>query len=128
MCGNRVEVAADSGNGIGVIFQDRRDGKGTPYLSTGNRVRENGVVMPGRQGQSGVVADHRVGWFWQEMSNEFDGNRYIVPSGLSRHWAFGGRNLRWIQARGKHFQANGRLVIGQREPMSLSCDDGPSAR
>ena len=122
--GNRVEVAADSGNGISVIFQNRQDGKGVPYLATGNVVRENEIVMMGRQGQSGIVADHRVEWFWQELENEFDRNTYYVQSGLSRHWAYGGRDLRWVQARGDHFERNGTLVITQREPMKLSCDGG----
>ena len=119
--GNRVEVSADGGNGIGVIYQDRRkDGSG-PYLTRNNRIHGNEIILTGRGGRSGIVADFDTERFWAESDNSFDGNVYYAPGRFSKHWAFDGKVLNWLQVQWRGLEPNGSLIVSRPPSMNLSC-------
>jgi hypothetical protein len=122
---NLVEVAAEFGNGIGVIYQGRGAGEYGPWLAVHNSVRHNTIILRGRRGQNGVVTDTGDQHFWRDAGNSFDGNTYVVADRDSRYWTSDARDESWDHVREIGFEANGELIVDQRAPVELSCDSSP---
>ncbi len=105
--GNQVVVAAEGGDGIVLIQQDRGGSAMGPYVTRNNRVRDNEISYLGARGQGGAVAD-----FDQEAmlvgGNSFNSNTYRVASPNRRYWVWGDA-LNWTA-----FQAAGQETNGQR--------------
>ena len=85
--GNTVVVAADGGNGITLIQQNRGTGTHGPWVTTGNYVHHNDITHLGDQGLNGGAAD------WEQAAflaggNRFDFNTYHVldVNGQRWHW------------------------------------------
>ena len=55
--GNLVEVAAEFGNGIGIVHQDRGKGAYGPWDAVRNDVHDNTIVHLGSHGQNGIATD-----------------------------------------------------------------------
>ncbi|MDX6750236.1 right-handed parallel beta-helix repeat-containing protein [Geminicoccaceae bacterium 1502E] len=120
--GNRVEVAADFGNGIGVIHQDRGGGALGPWGAAGNVIRDNTIIHLGSHGQNGVVSDTGDPGFWAGNDNVFDGNSYIVPDGRRAYWTWHDRDGRWADLGRLGLEASGRLVVERATPAPVSCE------
>ncbi len=88
---NTVEVAADRGNGIGIIQQNRGDGRYGPHLAANNYVHHN-VITHRRspQGVNGAVADYNEQQMIATQNNVFDFNTYYVTDLWACHWMWGG--------------------------------------
>ena len=86
--GNTVDMTA-SGNGIGLIQQDRGTGSYGPWVTANNSVHHN--VMVSRTpdvGAVGATADFdQAGML--AAGNSFDYNSYEFTSGADDHWAWG---------------------------------------
>ena len=119
--GNIVEIAPDFGNGIGIIYQDRGNGRYGPYLTTNNDIHDNQVVHTGPSGMSGIAVDFDRTNFWNQMTNRFRENTYINPSDSSRSWEFDNVDLRWADVQARGFEENSVLMVTTRAPMALSC-------
>ncbi len=119
--GNSVEIAPDFGNGIGLIYQDRGNGRYGPYLTTNINVHHNQVVHTGPKGTSGMVVDFDRKTFWNQMTNRFHQNTYINLSDNSRSWMFDNRELRWAGVQARGFEENSVLTVTTRAPMVLFC-------
>jgi Right handed beta helix region len=116
--GNSVWVSADeAGNGIVIIHQDR-----DIWNAVDNYVHHNTVVYLGDRGQSGAARDADEDWFWKEAGNRFDWNTYIAPDGTTEHWAFHDWSMPWNQIKELGYERNGKLIVEQRAPITLSCD------
>jgi hypothetical protein len=75
---NMIEVHADYGNGIGIIWENR----GPAYSSAGNRILDNTIRYHGTTGRSGAVAaaDTPIGKRKIHQTNQFDRNTYYVTA------------------------------------------------
>jgi hypothetical protein len=122
---NLVEVAAEFGNGIGVIYQGRGAGDYGPWLAVHNSVRHNTIILRGGRGQNGVVTDTGDKHFWRDAGNSFDSNTYVVADRASRYWTSDGRDESWDHIQEIGFEKNGELILDQRAPVELSCDSSP---
>jgi len=118
--GNRVEVAADYGNAIAVIWQDR-SGEGGDYEATGNDVHDNEITFLGLRGLAGVGADFDPAWTLAFESNVFDHNTYHLRDLRQAHFAWDNTEgpLSWFQARGQ--EALGQ-VDADAVPLEWRCD------
>lgn len=120
--GNVVEVAAGFGNGIGIIHQNRGDGRYGRYASMNNYVHGNRIIHLGVRGRNGSVADHEGEWFHKEANNRFESNTYVVPNPLGRHWMLNDGTYDWQGVRKAKMERGGRLQVRKQRPMTLSCD------
>lgn len=120
--GNVVEVAADYGNGIGVIHQKRGDGKYGPYVSMNNYVHDNRIIHLGVHGRSGFAVDYERDWFFTKGNNRFDDNTYVVPNREGRYWMLRDGNRDWKGVQAAKMEQDGRLVVQKLRPMKLTCD------
>ena len=120
---NTVEVAPDFGNGIGLIYQDRGNGRFGPYFTSNNSVHHNQVILTGPKGINGIVTDFDRTKFWSEARNSFDWNTYVVPSADAKNWSFNDKRLRWSDIQAEGFEENGTLKVTSQYPMTLSCGD-----
>jgi hypothetical protein len=118
---NLVEVSGEFGNGIGVIHQDRGDGGYGPWRGDKNFIHENTIIHLGSRGENGVVTDTDDG-FWQDASNRFDRNIYIVADPEREYWTSADREAGWPDLETLGLERNGELIIEQRAPMELSCE------
>lgn len=114
--GNQVYVAAEYGNGITIVQQNRGEGKYGPLRSYNNIVRDNVVVHFGAGGRSGVATDWDGEVFWQEANNVFDRNTYYVMSDLQNHWGWNDAELNWQQMRSLSQELNGSIIITAPAP------------
>ena len=119
--GNLVEVAADFGNGISVVHQDRGQGAHGPWQAFRNGVHDNTIVQLGSHGQNGIATDEDGASFWKEANNEFDRNTYIVANPGARHWTSINRDAVWQEVGALDLERNGELIVEQRAPTALSC-------
>jgi hypothetical protein len=101
--GNTVEVASGGGNGIAIVNQKRGAGGIGPYVSMGNSIHNNTIVMLGHSGESGFADDTHQG---QANNNTFDYNHYIIKGGGSAHWSWMGY-LDWNGFRQKGQETHG---------------------
>lgn len=105
--GNQVVVAAEGGDGIALIQQDRGGSALGPYVTRNNRVYDNEIAYLGGSGQSGAVAD-----FDQEAmlrgGNSFNLNLHKVSNPRRRYFAWGD-SLNWDGFRGAGQEADGQL-------------------
>ncbi|MBI1356919.1 MAG: hypothetical protein GC160_21475 [Acidobacteria bacterium] len=105
--GNRVVVAAEGGDGIALIQQDRGGSQLGSYVTRNNSVHDNDITYLGGRGQSGAVADYR------ESSmlfggNSFDSNVHRVVNAQRQHWAWG-PSVNWTGFRAAGQEQNGAL-------------------
>ena len=70
---------------------------------------------------SGAAADADREWFWDQASNVFDWNRYVVVRPATRNWAFSDSARDWNEVQKLGHERNGQLIVEQRAPMELSC-------
>jgi Right handed beta helix region len=119
---NLVEVAAEFGNGIGVIYQDRGVGAYGPWQAVNNSVHHNTIILRGGRGQNGVVTDTDDARFWRDAGNSFDWNTYIVADRGSQYWTANDQDEAWDHIEDLGFERNGKLSVEQRTPVELSCD------
>ncbi len=119
---NRIEVASRFGNGIGVIYQDRGDGRYGPWRAANNSIHNNTIVYLGSRGQNGVVTDTGDQRFWRDAGNSFDWNIYMVTDQTFGHWRFADDQQTWNEIRTLGYEKNGKLVAEPPAPTALSCD------
>ncbi len=120
--GNVVEVAATFGNGIGIINQNRGDGKYGSYEAMNNYIHDNQIIHLGVHGRSGVAVDFRSDWFLKEANNRFDRNTYLIPNPQGRHWMLD-EGADWNKFRTSGMEPNGRIIVRKSGPMALSCNN-----
>ncbi len=83
---NVVKVNATTGNGIGIINQNRGlDSKGVSYDALNNYIHDNDITYEGAQGSSGVTADYNLDQTYAG-SNHFDYNHYHASQITIGHW------------------------------------------
>lgn len=81
---NTVTVTANGGNGIGLIQQDRGDGKYGDLATNNNRIYSNNVTYLGSSGLSGGVADYNASAMFAAGNNVFSANKYVMPAGATK--------------------------------------------
>jgi parallel beta helix pectate lyase-like protein len=112
--GNTVVVAAEGGNGIGIVNQDRPGGDSTlgPWVSQRITVQGNDVTFLGSTGASGIADDTGTSFACGSGSeNLFDGNAYQLLDADSTRWEWcGGRTWAALQALG--VEASGSITVG----------------
>ena len=118
---NFVEVAADFGNGIGIVHQDRGEGAHGPWRAVSNSIHDNTIVHLGSHGQNGVVTDEDDPSFWAQADNRFNLNSYVVADGESEYWTSNDSDASWDNVQRLGFERNGNLIVEQRPPTQLSC-------
>jgi hypothetical protein len=106
---NVVEVAADGGNGIGVIQQDRGTGTHGTYYGKNNYVHDNVITHLGDEGMNGAAADFQEDQFTASGNNRFDFNTYHVPSTSGTYWEWGGDPQNWSGLRSRKGEPNGKI-------------------
>ena len=105
MTRNTVEVAADGGDAISMIYQDRGTGRLGPWEITKDRVYQNKIVFFGARGAGGVVADYKIDKVVKDQTNQFERNLIsskipISPIGSIRMDAIAGRSSsNWAASR-----------------------------
>lgn len=117
--GNRVEVAADFGNGIAVIWQDR----GEDFASLGNDVHDNEVAYLGDGGQSGAAADFDPAYGMIFEQNAFDGNTYHMLDLNGDHFAWDNGTISFEEFQSLGQETNGAadtLVSAHRWSCSMT--------
>jgi hypothetical protein len=126
---NVVEVAANFGNGISVVHQDRGDpgeGQYGPWDSLNNYVHHNTIIYIGGRGRSGVVMDTEEKWFWDKANNRFDWNNYTITDEGYEYWRYNdqdwsSRTLEEV-ATASGYEHNASVAIERRTPAEPSCD------
>ncbi|MDB5369909.1 MAG: hypothetical protein JWP20_1467 [Roseomonas sp.] len=108
--GNRIDMTG-TGNGIGLIQQDRGTGAYGDYVTVGNNIHNNVLISATPAGGAfGAVAD-QDGAAMLAGGNVFDYNEYHVTSGADDHWAWG-EHYDWTTYRSVSGQdANSVLVL-----------------
>jgi len=118
---NFVEIAADFGNGIGIVHQDRREETHAPWRAASNSIHDNTIVHLGSHGENGVVTDTDDSSFWAQADNRFDLNSYVVADGEGEYWTSNDMDASWDNVQELGFERNGNLIVEQRAPTQLSC-------
>jgi hypothetical protein len=119
---NFVEIAADFGNGIGVIYQDRHEEAHAPWRAVSNSIHDNTIVHLGSHGRNGVVTDTDDSSFWAQADKRFDLNSYVIADRGGEYWTSNDVDVSWDDVQELGFERNGDLIIEQRPPMQLSCN------
>jgi hypothetical protein len=119
---NFVEIAADFGNGIGIVYQDRREEAHAPWRAVSNGIHDNTIIHLGSRGQNGVVTDTDDSSFWAQADNRFNLNSYVVADGEGEYWTSNGMDASWANVQELGFEKNGNLIVEQRSPTQLSCN------
>jgi hypothetical protein len=89
--GNRVDVAPATGNGIGIIQQNRGDGAYGPHIAANNYVHHNSIThRHSPNGSSGLVGDYYQQALLTSQNNRFDYNSYHVTDPWASAWQWGG--------------------------------------
>jgi hypothetical protein len=84
--GNVIDIAADRGNGITIIQQNRGSGAYGPHLAVNNSVHNNTIICRGPWGLSGAIADYESDSMVATGNNKFDYNTYHVTGLAATHW------------------------------------------
>jgi hypothetical protein len=87
--GNKVESSVTSGNGIGIIQQDRGSGPYGPRISANDYIHHNTITHRGTPGADGEVADFNSDAMVNTQNNVFDYNSYHVTDLNAWHWYWG---------------------------------------
>jgi len=119
--GNTVQVAADGGNAISMIYQDRGTGTLGPWVTTKNRVHQNKIVFLGPRGAGGTVADFDIEQFEQDQTNRFERNVYVVVDTNFPHWRHVNHLHRWPDLQSKGSETGSKRNVGTPSPISFSC-------
>jgi hypothetical protein len=119
---NFVEIAADFGNGIGIVYQDRREEAHAPWRAVSNGIHDNTIIHLGSRGQNGVVTDTDDSSFWAQADNRFDLNSYVVADRGGEYWTSNDVDASWDDVQELGFERNGDLIVERRPPMQLSCN------
>ncbi len=122
--GNEVDTLPEGGNGISIVYQDRRGGGGR-WVSANNRVVDNRLVLRGRA-RAGLGADFDRQWFFRDAGNHFDGNTYVVAPGHDRFWGWRGdfRPFAYVQRHGQ--EQMGSVKTGSSPALrEVTCADVP---
>ena len=104
---NKVVVAAEGGDGIALIQQDRGGSEIGPYITVNNRVYNNEITYLGSVGESGAVADYREASMLSG-GNSFNFNTHRVRNPNRQHWAWG-EFLSWQAFLSAGQEPNGQL-------------------
>jgi len=91
---NTVEVAADAGNGITLIQQNRDTGTYGACLVINDTIHDNEIFYLGNHGFSGAVQD----WFGNPdfySSNYFYKNIYHAPDTTQGRWSWSDKYMDW---------------------------------
>lgn len=108
--GNTVTVAANGGDGIGVINQNRGSGPLGAHVSENATVTGNDVTYLGSAGQSGVADDTAGRPACQSAAgNTFDGNTYHVTDPQEDRWFWCG-DADWDDFRDLGAEASGAAI------------------
>jgi len=83
--GNTVQAAADGGNGIGLINEQRGTGTLGVWAAANNVVYSNTITYLGAAGTSGIMTSSGGP---SAPGNRFDYNKYILAEAGSVHWAW----------------------------------------
>ncbi len=87
--GNTVEVSS-SGNGIGIIQQDRGTGIYGPHIAANNYVFNNSIThRQSPRGMNGQVADYNAQQLLTTQNNQFDYNSYHLSDPTAHEWIWG---------------------------------------
>ena len=82
--GNQIDMTG-SGNGIGLIQQNRGSGAYGPFVTTGNHIHDNVIVSHDGSGFIGGAADFNpAGMF--NGGNTWSNNHYYMPDGGHFYW------------------------------------------
>lgn len=119
--GNTVEVAANYGNAISMIYQDRGAGALGEWLTLKNRVHDNTIIFLGAGRAGGIAADHDGENYGRTHNNVFDSNHYVMPNPRGLYWSSRKGLGRWDQLHEVGMETHGTRKIEQRAPMKLSC-------
>jgi len=118
---NTVVVAADGGNAISMIYQDRGTGKFGPWVTNNNRVYRNKIVFLGPRGAGGSVADFEIEQFKQDQTNRFERNEYFVVDENFPHWRYKNAPHRWSTLQTAGSETGSKRTVGAPPPVRLSC-------
>lgn len=89
--GNRVDVAPTTGNGIGIIQQNRGSGAYGPRISANDLIFGNSITYRrSPNGTSGIVGDYNQQALLTSQNNWFDYNAYHVTDPTACGWQWGG--------------------------------------
>ena len=111
--GNMVVVAADGGNGITMVQQNRGTGAYGPRITINNYVHHNQITYLDNSGVSGGAADFDHDTFYNG-NNEFDYNIYHAPRLDLSRW-------KWKETRDwSGFKAAGREANGVADSLPIS--------
>jgi hypothetical protein len=105
--GNVLEVAANGGNAIGILQQDRGEGPRGTYHGYNNYLHDNDITFRGASGMSGAVADWDEITFWRNANNRMNGNHYHLQNTQDNPWAWNDTDYTWPQ-----LQAAGQETTG----------------
>jgi hypothetical protein len=107
---NTIEVHADYGNGIGVIWENR----GPAYSGDGNRVFDNTIRYHGKTGRSGaaVATDTAIGKRKIYQTNQFDRNTYYVTApNAGKHYEWRDQEATFPELQADGQEPNGQEIV-----------------
>jgi len=108
--GNVVEVAADKGDAIIIVQNDRPDFTNTSrWLAKGNDIHHNHIIHKGAGGASGGYCEYDCANFWAAGGNRFDHNTYHTLSAGGPHWAWSGSAMTFAQFKAAGFETDGTV-------------------
>ena len=119
--GNTVEVGADGGNGINMIYQDRGNGRYGPRITTKNHVYGNKIVFLGAHGVTGAAADYERKKFAKDKTNRFDHNMYFAKDRNFPYWVYKNGRLRWPDLQEMGGEPHSSVKFGAVSPIKFSC-------
>ncbi len=103
--GNTVEVAADGGNGVGLINEQRGTGTQGVWAAANNSIHNNTITYLGAGGSS-VLMTYSGGP--SATGNHFDYDKYVLPESGSTHWTWL-KPLNWAQMQVAGQETHGSL-------------------
>jgi hypothetical protein len=118
---NIVEVAADFGNGISVINQDRGEGAHGPWISNNVRVYRNEIIHLGANGKNGMIADHDKEWFYHDSGNLFHSNTYVVPDPAWKYVVVRNRSKTFEDLPNFGMELDAKVISVRRKQLDLQC-------
>lgn len=119
--GNTVQVAADGGNGISMIYQNRGTGRLGPWDTTKDRVYRNTIIFLGAHGAGGIVADYKVDKVAKDKTNRFESNTYLVKDPNFPYWSYKNGRHRWPELQEMGGEPHSRMKADAATPIKFSC-------
>lgn len=119
---NIVQVGADGGNAISMIYQNRGTGNLGKRVTTQNLVHQNSVVFLGRRGVAGMIADYEKETFIADTTNRFEKNEYFVKDVDVEHWVYKNRARDWPKLKEIGGEVGSRVEVGANSTIRLSCN------